>query len=493
MDPSTSPADTAPVPASGQDERIEWSAIDASTRWPVIICLLAALAWLLVGTVLALIASFKLHTPGFLGDYQWLTYGRVNEVKRNALIYGWGTNAAFAVTFWLMARLSRARLRHGGVLIVATYFWNFGLLLGLVGILGGDSTAVPWLELPSYITPLLFIAYVMVAVWAVMMFRCRRSRHVYVSQWYLLAALFCFPWIYSIAQVMVIYDPARGTVQSVVDWWYVNNLIMLWFIPVGLAAAYYFIPKVLGKPIHSYYLAALGFWSLQIFGAWASPHHLIGGPVPAWLISAGVAASMMLLIPVVVTAINLHLTMVGSFRALRFSPTLRFVVFGGVNFTIASLIGVGMSLRSVSEVTHFTHFTQAHALEGMYGFFAMVMFGSIYYLLPRLVLKEWPSATLIRVHFWAAAIGSTLYWLALSFGGWIQGMQMNTPDIPFLEVVHNTLPWLFAGTVGWIILAIGHVAFAVNLVWLLCAERPAGVTAPTLFRAPPPMEVAPVK
>jgi cytochrome c oxidase cbb3-type subunit I len=313
---------------------------------------------------------------------------------------------------------------------------------------------------------------------------------VYVSQWYLLAALFWFPWLYSIAQIMLIFEPARGTVQALVNWWFAHNVLGLWFTPIGLASIYYFLPKILGKPIHSYYLSVLGFWSLAIFYNWAGVHHLIGGPVPAWALSAGIAASLMMVIPVVVTAINHHLTMVGSFSVLRSSPALRFTVFGGVNYTIVSLIGSSMAIRSVNEITHFTHFTVAHAHQGLYGFFTMVMFGAIYYMLPRLLLKEWPSAALIRTHFWAAAIGITIYWIGLSIGGWIQGLEMRDSGIPFLEVARHTLPYLFARSVAGILLTIGHLAFAVNLVWMLLAKRPAGATAPTLFR-PAPAAAAP--
>ena len=218
-------------------------------------------------------------------------------------------------------------------------FWNLGVTIGVIGILAGDSTSIEWLEIPPYATPLLFVAYALVGVWAVITFRFRKSEHIYVSQWYLLAALFWFPWLYSVAQIMLIFEPARGTVQALVNWWFAHNVLGLWFTPIGLAAAYYFIPKVLGKPIHSYYLSILGFWSLAIFYNWAGVHHLIGGPVPAWVLSAGIAASLMMVIPVVVTAINHHFTMLGSFSALRYSPTLRFIVFGAMNYTLVSLTG----------------------------------------------------------------------------------------------------------------------------------------------------------
>jgi cytochrome c oxidase cbb3-type subunit 1 len=470
--------------------RAELSEIDASTKWPVIVFLLSALAWLLVGTVFALISSIKLHTPEFLGDYEWLTFGRARTAHLNAVVYGWSTNAAFAVAFWLMARLSRAKLRHPGVLVIAACFWNLGVTLGVAGILAGDSTSIEWLEMPPYATPLLFVAYAIVGAWAVITFRFRKTEHIYVSQWYLLAALFWFPWLYSIAQIMLIFEPARGTVQALVNWWFAHNVLGLWFTPIGLAAAYYFIPKVLGKPIHSYYLSVLGFWSLAIFYNWAGVHHLIGGPVPAWVISAGIAASLMMVIPVVVTAINHHLTMVGSFGALRSSPTLRFVVFGAVNYTLVSFTGSAMAIRSVNEITHFTHFTVGHAHQGLYAFFTMVMFGAVYYILPRILLKEWPSAALIRTHFWAAAIGVTLYWVDLEIGGWIQGVEMNNANIAFLDVVRHTLPWLYVRSVAGIVMTIGHLAFAVNIAWMLGAKRPAGATAPTLFHNPPAMQAA---
>jgi len=479
-------------PATSPDlvKRAELSEIDASTKIPVLFFLCSAVLWLLVGTAFALISSFKLHTPNFLGDIEWLTFGRARTAHLNAVIYGWSVNAAFAVAFWLMARLSRSVLRHSGLLMIAGVFWNIGVTIGIGGILAGDSTSIEWLEIPPYATPLLFVAYALIGAWALITFRFGKSEHIYVSQWYLLAALFWFPWLYSIAQIMLIIEPARGTVQALVNWWFAHNVLGLWFTPIGLAAVYYFLPKVLGKPIHSYYLSLLGFWSLAIFYNWAGVHHLIGGPVPAWVLSAGIVASFMMAIPVIVTGINHHMTMVGSFGALKYSPTLRFIVFGAISYTITSLLGSLMADRQVSMVVHFTHFTVAHAHQGMYAFFTMVMFGSIYYILPRLLLKEWPSAMLISVHFWTVAVGITIYVVGLSIGGIKQGLEMNNADIPFLTVVANTIPYLLSRSLSGVLMTIGHLAFAVNFAWMLLRPRAPQATAPTFFNTPPDMEVA---
>lgn len=481
-----------PSAAPDTVSRAELSDIDASTKAPALFFLISAVLWLLVGTAFALISSFKMHNPEFLGNYEWLTFGRARTAHLNTVIFGWSSNAAFMVAFWLMARLSRSVLRHPALLFIAGAAWNIGVSVGVIGILRGDSTSIEWLEMPAYATPLLFVAYALVGAWAVITFRFGKSRHIYVSQWYILAALFWFPWLYSIAQMMLIFEPARGTVQSLVNWWFAHNVLGLWFTPLGLAAIYYFLPKVLGKPIHSYYLSVLGFWSLAIFYNWAGVHHLIGGPVPVWVQSAGIAASFMMVIPVVVVAINHHLTMVGSFGALKSSPTLRFVVFGAVSYTITSLQGSSMAIRSWNELTHFTHYTIGHAHLGMYAFFSMVMFGAIYYILPRLLLKEWPSARLISTHFWTTSIGVIIYFGALSIGGVEQGAAMNdVENYPvFLSIVELTKKYLLVRSYAGILMTVGHIAFAINLTWMLLQARTAGATAPTLFRNPTAMEVA---
>jgi cytochrome c oxidase cbb3-type subunit 1 len=240
------------------------------------------------------------------------------------------------------------------------------------------------------------------------------------------------------------------------------------------------IPKVTGKPIHSYHISLLGFWSLALFYNWAGTHHLVGGPLPAWIITVGIVGSMMMLIPVTTLAINHHLTMVGSFHLLKTSPTLRFVVFGSVVYTVVSGQGSFEALRSVSRVAHFTHYTVGHAHLGLYGFFSMIMFGAYYYILPRLTRNEWASAHLIKLHFWTAAIGIIAYFVALTWGGWFQGQMMNDPSIPFLKTVEYTKPYLVARSISGAFMTIANFTFAV-LVWKILYRR-TDANGPTLFQ-----------
>jgi cytochrome c oxidase cbb3-type subunit 1 len=469
-----SPADTG----DETQPRALLAEIDASCRTPVMLLFGFSLVWLMIGTLFALIASFKMHVPDFLGSTAWLTFGRVRPAHLNAMVYGFVSQAGIGVTLWLMCRLCRTPLMYGWITNLAAVFWNVGMTIGILGILAGHSTGLEWLEMPAYATPLLFASFVLLALWGIITFRYRRESHLYVSHFYLLAALFWFPWLYTTAQILLVMDPVRGVVQASVNWWFAHNVLGLWITPIGLASIYYFMPKVLGRPVHSYYLSMLGFWSLALFYNWNGMHHLVGGPLPAWLITVSIVASAMMAIPVVTVGINHHLTMYGNFHRLKDSPVLRFMVFGGMSYTVTSLHGILLALRSVSEVTHFTHSTIAHAHQGMYAFSAMVLFGSIYYIVPRLLQVEWPSARLIRFHFWACAIGIMVYIVALGFGGVLQGLAMNNPDVPFLDpakhsVVTLTLPYLKIRSHSGILIALGHLAFAVSFVWILIRWRKA--------------------
>ena len=471
--------------------------IDRSCRGTVLFLFGGAIFWLIVGTVFALLASLKMHNPEYLADYSWLTFGRVRPAHLNSVIFGFASEAAIGVTLWLMCRLCRTPLMFAWVIQLAGVFWNVGVAAGIVAILAGESTGIEWLEMPPYVTPVLFLTYALIAMWGIVTFRYRREKHLYVSQWYLLAALFWFPWIYSAAQILLIAAPVRGTVQAAVNWWFAHNVLGLWFTPIGLGAIYYFIPKVLGKPVYNYSLSVLGFWSLALFYNWNGMHHLVGGPMPVWLITVSVVASVMMTIPVVTVGINHHCTMWGSFRKLKDSPVLRFMVFGGMSYTFTSLHGVALALRSVSEVTHFTHSTIAHAHQGMYAFFTMVMFGSIYYILPRVLQVEWPSARLIRLHFWAVAIGILLYIVPLTIGGTLQGIAMLNPDIPFLDpskysVVTMTVPYLKTRSYAGMLIFVGHAAFAVSFGWMVVRWAKAALAERRVEVAPAPALAEPV-
>ncbi len=364
--------------AAGDTEQLERALIDASTRVPVLIFYTSAVGWLILGTLLAGFVSFKLHTPDLLSDISFLTWGRMRPAHMNVMVYGWASMAGMGTAIWLMARLCRTVLRYPLLLVAGAGFWNLGVLLGVGGILLGDSTGYQWLEFPSYAAIILFVAYALVASWAVLMFRFRRGEQIYISQWYLLGAFLWFPWLYAAGQLMLFVVPVQGVLQAAVGWWYANNLLFLWFGAIALGTAYYMIPKVIGRPVYSYHLATIGFWTYALFSSWTGMQRLVDGPFPAWMVTASIAATILTLIPVATVGLNHHMTMQGYFPLMRYSPTLRFTVFGAMSYTVFSLVGVLISLRSVASYVNFTQASIAYSHLGLYAFFTMVIFGSMY-------------------------------------------------------------------------------------------------------------------
>src|ERR1043165_4574922 len=170
-------------------EQVERALIDASTRLPVLFFYGSAIAWLLLGTLLAGLTSWKLHAPDLLADCSWITWGRVRPAHMNVMVYGWASMAGIGTDIWLMARLCRTVLRYPLLLVAGAGFWNLGVFLGLCGIFLGDSTGYQWLEFPSYAAIILFVAYTLVVSWAVLMFGFRRGDTIYITQWYLLGAI----------------------------------------------------------------------------------------------------------------------------------------------------------------------------------------------------------------------------------------------------------------------------------------------------------------
>ncbi len=474
---------------SSDNNRLEQQEIDASAKWPVLTFLFSAIGWLILGGALQLIAAIQLHTPSFMAGCEWFTYGRVAPAAQNALVYGWGMNAAFGFGLWLMARLSASALRHGGWLFVAAKFWNIGVFLGVLGIMTGASSSFELLEMPRFVTLLLLVAYALIGLWAVSTFSLRNTENVYVSQWYLLGAAFWFPWLYTVAQVMLFKAPVRGALQPLVNAWYVNGLYGLWFVPVALAAAYYFLPKILGRPIRNYYLASSAFWWLAVATAFAAGSRLIGGPVPSWVATLGTVANFILIVPVVMIAVNLFGTLSGRYAALKESMTLRFIYLGMLGFVAASLLNFALSLRSFAVFVQFTLVGELRDWLLFYGCFSTMMFGAAYFIVPRLTGRAWRSGALVRAHYGATALGLVVLTVTLFVGGWEQGKLLNNQAVPFADITKTMMPWFTARSVGLMLLAVGHLAFLVNFLWSVCPFCSAD-EASAEIRTPPAMNLA---
>jgi cytochrome c oxidase cbb3-type subunit 1 len=452
---------------AGDVEQYERALIDASTRVPVLMFYASAMFWLLLGTLLAGFISFKLYSPDWLSNISYFSWGRLRPVLMNVMIYGWASMVAMGTAIWLMARLCRTTLRHPLLIVAGTWFWNIGVAIGVTAISMGYSTGYQWLEFPPYVAIILLVAYALIISWAVLMFRFRRGEQIYITQWYLLGAFLWFPWLYAAAQVMLFVVPVQGVMQAAVGWWYANNLLFLWLGAIALGTAYYMIPKVIGRPVYSYHLATIGFWTYVLFSSWTGMQRGVDGPFPAWMITASIAAAILTIIPVATVGLNHHMTMQGYFPVMRYSPTLRFTVFGAMSYTVFSVIGILISLRSTARYLHFTEATFAYSQIGLYAFFTMIMFGSMYYIVPRLVGREWRYATLIKLHFWASAYGIGLMSLMLVAGGIVQGTSQNDASLSFIESASSVLPYLRGDTIAALLLIVSHFIFAFHFGLML--------------------------
>ncbi len=485
--PAFQPASTE---SSTAISTISSAEIDASCRLPLLVLFLKSGAWLVIASAFGLIASIKFHSPSFLADTAWLTYGRVRPACVNSMLYGFCLQAGLGVGLWLLARLGGTLLARRWLVTVGTIFWNLGVAIGVIGILAGDSTGFENLEMPAYAALIVFLGCLMIGLCGVLTFHQRRERPLFVSQWFLLAALFWFPWIYPTAQLLLVAFPVRGVTQSVIAWWFSNNLHVVWLGLVGLAAGLYFVPKLAHRPLHSYYLALVAFWGLILFGSWGG----IPGsaPVPAWMPTLSAIATVLMIIPIIAVALNVYHTAgrVAPDALARLSSP--FVLFGMVAFLVAGLMRIFGVLPGVTEIINFTWGVTAQAQLNSYGFFAMTMFGAIYYIAPRLTGIEFPSAKLVRAHFWLAAVGVLFIVAPLAAGGIAEGLKLRDLNLAFTDVAKSTLPFLRVSTVGDLLIALGHVVFLLNLSSLACRFYRVRIVA-AYAAATAPMAAAEVK
>lgn len=441
--------------------------VDASLRSPVFLLWFVALKWLLVAGVLGLIVAIQLHTPGFLTLGEWVTYGKLQPLFVDTLVYGWGFNAGFAIALWLMLRLAGIGLRSLWMVFLGMAFWNLGLLVGLIGIVIGDQVPALYLELPGYATPLMLAAYALIGVWGLIAYAQRESGKSYIAQWLVLLALFAFPWLFTAAQYMVVWKPAVGVVQGIAGAWYAAGLVHLWWLPLGLAAAYYLIPRVLGLPVRGYRLAQSGFFLYILIGGWACGRYLFGTPVAVWTSNVAAVGSILLLLPVAMLLIPALATAWQAFERVKESPSLRFVFTGLVFWGLYAVLAALMSIREVEAMVQFSLYGEALDVLAFFGGGTFVFFGVLYYLLPRLMEREWLSVTMMKAHFWGTLTGVLCVLIAALVAGWMQGVLLGDPDYAFTEALRRLQPWLQARSLGYLLWMVGFLAFLVNFFRML--------------------------
>ena len=478
-------SDTAQNPAF---DSTEVGRIDSSLRTPGLLFTISGAFWLFFSGLVGLFAMLKLVAPSLLDWVPFLTYGRVKAVAVNALTHGWATNVAFALVLWIMSRLSERApdfdIRRY-LVVPAGVVYNILVTLGILGIFWGEGRPFFLLEMPAQVGSGFMICFTLILVWTITDYCRRKRRSAFISQYYCLGGVFWLVWAFSIAQMIIGREPFAGVIQIVAAGWFSHAYVWAWLTPVALATAYYLLPKLLGLPVENYYLSFFGFWCLAFFALWGGTAELIGGPVPVWIQAMGYVCGFLLILPTTSIAINLlHTTFhpkltdteegktadiqIRRFNVMWNSPTGRFIVTGAVVFPIFGLLCALDSLPHSRELLQFTYWQDALFLLGVYGFYSMIAFGGIYFMLPRLLGREWPSANLMISHYKYSVIGFITAAVCLFWAGSAQGNAIADIDVDNLGIVKASWMPLLCSLAGFLLIFLGQICFLINVLRMAC-------------------------
>jgi len=471
------------------EERQPQRAIDDSLRFPLLGLIKGAAGWFFLSTILGLIASIQLYSPSFLGNCEWFTYGKLEPMFWNALVYGWLFNAALACAVFLIARLGNVPIRGGVFLTVSSSAWNVGVLIGLIGIVRGEQTPYGLLEFPGYVAPFLFASFVATGIWVMLAFRDRVHRSTYAAHWYICAAFLAFAWSYMGAQVLIFCAPAQGVSQVIVAAWFSSNALLLFIVPMALAVIYYMIPKSLGEPVVGYRYSGITFWAWILFASAAGAASLANGPFPVWLSSLGIISTFALFVPVTTLSIQFLSSLFRRFSAIWDSYSLRYVFVASIAFTIFSGYKICATLRSTLETTQFSSYADGVNFLGYTLFAGFAFSGAIFFVLPRLLNKKLPG-NLVDLHFWTLLVGSLVVTASMISGGAQEGELMNQSTASASQVVIAMSSHRFLGTLGFGFILISAIANAVIFTSMIFSRREDDESSNSLFEKAPELEAS---
>jgi cytochrome c oxidase cbb3-type subunit 1 len=432
---------------------------------------ISATIWLLIATAAGLIISFK-YSYADLFTTAWLSFGRLRAIHTNGTFYGFATIGLAGLALWSAARSSGTTIARRDLAWAGLWGLNLATLAGTVtldmAMSDGSQEYREWLW---PIRLLMIISALVVASSLVATVKNRREHDIYIANWYTIGG-FLFLATLQIVGLLPWYQYGVG--QVAVQAFHMHNAVGMWFTFLALGTFYYVLPKLLNRPIYSYALGVLAFWTNVVFYPIIGAHHYEFTPLPWWYQTLAIVFSVGMLIPVWAGSGNLALTMRGRWATVRRSYALPFVAVGIAYYFLGSTQGTIEALRSLQNIWHLTNFTVAHSHATMYGFIAFATWGGIYALLPMATGKQ-PSRLWVGIHFWLALVGVTAYVIILMVAGTEQGLTWASGD-PFIASVQAAQPLWLGRAVSGTMMFVAHLIFAYN-VWVM-------TLAPTRVRAP---------
>jgi cytochrome c oxidase cbb3-type subunit 1 len=440
---------------------------------------LAAAFWAVVAFLVGVVIALQLAFPALNLGLEWTTFGRLRPVHTSAAIFAFGGNALFATSLYVVQRTSRASL-FGGPALADFLFWGYQLFIVLaasgyvLGITQSKEYAEPEWYVDLWLT-LVWVVYLVVYVGTLMR---RKEPHIYVANWFFLAYIVTVAMLHignGIALPVSIlgaksYAALAGVQDAMLQWWYGHNAVGFFLTAGFLGIMYYFIPKRAERPVYSYRLSIIHFWSLIFLYIWAGPHHLLYTSLPDWTQTLGMTFSIILWMPSWGGMINGLMTLSGAWDKLRTDPVLRMLVTSVAFYGMSTFEGPMMSIRAVNALSHYTDWTIGHVHSGALGWVAFVSFGAIYHLVPVLWRRQQLySLRLVNYHFWIATIGIVLYITAMWVSGIMQGLMWRTYDdlgflqYSFIETVEAMHPFYVIRAVGGLLFLLGALIMVYNL------------------------------
>ena len=437
---------------------------------------LATVFWGIVGFLVGLLIALQLAFPD-LNFEPYLTFGRLRPVHTSGVIFAFGGNALFATSYFVVQRTCRVRLWGDGLAMFT--FWGYQLVivmaaLGYVlGATQGKEYAEPEWFVDLWLT-IVWVAYLLVYLGTVMK---RKEPHLYVANWFYLAFIITVAVLHlgNGLSIPVSWTGAKsytvfaGVQSAMIQWWYAHNAVGFFLTAGFLGMMYYFVPKRAERPVYSYRLSILHFWSLIFIYMWAGPHHLHYTALPDWAQTLGMTFSIMLWMPSWGGMINGVMTLSGAWHKLREDPVLRFMIISLAFYGMSTFEGPLMSIKSVNSLSHYTDWTIGHVHSGALGWVGFISFGALYYMVPVLWGREkLYSMKLVNLHLWVATIGIVLYIAAMWVSGIMQGLMwrdyndMGFLEYSFVESVMAMHPFYLIRALGGALYLVGALIMAYN-------------------------------
>lgn len=424
--------------------------------------ILSSVLYFVIVGVVALIVAAKFVMPSFLGSVQYLTYGRMRPLHVNGMLFGWLLAADMGLMYYVVPRLCGVKLWSEKFGIATAALWNLIILSAVVSFVMGWNQGWEYAELPFLLDVAVVIAWVSFGINIFMTIMNRKYTQMYVSLWYAMGTILWTAFVYLTGNFATLFT--TGVNQANLNWMYVHNAVGLIFTPVGLAIAYYFIPKSSNSPLYSHKLSMIGFWSLAFVYVWTGAHHMLHGPISQWLQTISIVFSVMLLIPVWAAVYNFFTTMKGQWHQLRENVELKFLMSGVVFYLLTCFQGPMHSLRAVNAIVSKTDWIPGHAHMAVLGAFSFFAMAGVYHVVPKIMKTKIHSPSLANWSFWLLLIGGLGFFVTLWLGGFWQGWQWNNPAIPFIDTVVALKPvWAVRLGSGFLMFA-GIVAFAYNIL-----------------------------